>query len=561
MEQMINRLKQSTTTALLLLTTQLLLAACGGGGGSSSASSENPASQPVSQPTTPPATSTFVAGEFAPSSNFKDMCAIPRSSGNFNDSQGTTLDENQWLRSLSNEIYLWYDEIEDLDPANYTTPAYFDLLRTTATTPSGSPRDQFHFTIDTDEFLALSQSGVVVGYGIELALLRVSPPREIVVAFTEPNTPATNPAVNLQRGARILEVDGRDAVNGGTQADVDVLNAGLFPSNAGETHDFLIEDPETGVVRSITMSAQETITDPVQNVKVIDTANGPVGYLTFNTHIDTAEDELFNAMTTLETAGVTELVLDMRYNGGGLLLIANQLAAMIAGPAAASGRVFEELQFNDKHTEFDPVTGARLEPDIFRQTTFGRGDSAAGRVLPALNLDRVFVLSGPGTCSASESIINGLRGIDIEVVLVGDTTCGKPYGFYPFDNCGTTYFTVQFRGTNAKNFGDYADGFSPANLTTTAGVSIPGCAVADDFSKQLGDPEEGRLAAALAYMQDGSCPAPSVQGSGLFAAASGDKTDAGKNSSSQAGSAAAGLAIREGPGLRMPGALRLRSGN
>ncbi len=549
------RLKQFATQALLAPAALTLVAACGGGGSSSSASPTiGSAPPPAATPAPAPVTGAFVPGEFAPSSNFQNLCAVPRTSNSFNDSQGTTLDENQWLRSLSNEIYLWYDEIEDRNPANFTTPQYFELLKTEAITPSGAPRDQFHFTFDTEEFLALTQSGITVGYGIELAVLRATPPREIVVAFTEPNTPATSDAVNLERGARILEVDGRDAVNGNTQADADALNAGLFPSAAGETHDFVIEDRATGAVRSVTMTAQETVTDPVQNVKVIDTTNGPVGYLTFNTHIDTAEEELFNAMSTLETAGVTELVLDMRYNGGGLLLIANQLASMIAGPAAASGRIFDELQFNDKHTEFDPVTGAPLDPDFFVQTTFGRGNSAAGRTLPALNLNRVFVLSGPGTCSASETIINGLRGIDVEVVLIGETTCGKPYGFYPLDNCGTTYFTVQFRGVNAKNFGDYADGFSPANLTTTAGVSIPGCAVADDFSKLLGDPEEARLAAALNFMQDGSCPAPSGLGNTISAAAS-------KQSKSTVDSASGGLAIGAKPGLRMPGSIRTRPGS
>jgi len=195
-----------------------------------------------------------------------------------------------------------------------------------------------------------------------------------------------------------------------------------------------------------------------------------------------------------------------------LLYIANEVAAMIAGPAAASGRVFEELQFNDKHPGRDPVRNVPLEPDFFRTVSIEAGTPNAGRELPALNLNRVFILSGPGTCSASESIINGLRGIDVDVVLIGETTCGKPYGFYPFDNCGTTYFTVQFRGVNAKNFGDYADGFSPGNLTATAGESIPGCSVADDFTRQLGDPQEARFAAALQYINDGSCPAPSGLG-------------------------------------------------
>ena len=73
------------------------------------------------------------------------------------------------------------------------------------------------------------------------------------------------------------------------------------------------------------------------------------------------------------------------------------------------------------------------------------------------------------------------------VNLIGGTTCGKPYGFFPQDNCGTTYFAIQFQGVNQQGFGDYGDGFAPT------------CAVADDFGHALGDPAEGRLAAALSF--------------------------------------------------------------
>src|ERR1044072_5824879 len=78
-------------------------------------------------------------------------------------------------------------------------------------------------------------------------------------------------------------------------------------------------------------------------------------------------------------------------------------------------------------------------------------------------------------------------------------------------NCGTTYFSIMFRGENAKNFGDYSDGFSPANQTGLMGTSVPGCSVADDFNHELGDPTEGRIAAALAFRarNNQSCPAPS----------------------------------------------------
>jgi carboxyl-terminal processing protease len=145
-------------------------------------------------------------------------------------------------------------------------------------------------------------------------------------------------------------------------------------------------------------------------------------------------------------------------------------------------------------------------PDLFRSTAAGIDPAASGLPLPSLNLSTVFVLTGPGTCSASEAIINGLRGIDIKVVQIGSTTCGKPYGFYPFDNCGTTWFSIQFKGANAKGFGDYADGFAPQDTVQAQGTKIPGCSVADDFTHPLGHPDEARLAAALVYSDGGGCP-------------------------------------------------------
>ena len=138
--------------------------------------------------------------------------------------------------------------------------------------------------------------------------------------------------------------------------------------------------------------------------------------------------------------------------------------------------------------------------------------SSSDQPLPTLNLPRVFVLTGSMTCSASESIINGLRGVNVQVIQIGSTTCGKPYGFYPQDNCGTTYFTIQFQGVNDAGFGNYGDGFTAQNTVATGAERLPGCSVRDDFSRALGDPLEQRLAAALAYRQapqPSSCPAPS----------------------------------------------------
>jgi carboxyl-terminal processing protease len=427
----------------------------------------------------------------------------------------TVLDQNNFLRSYSNDTYLWYDEITDRDPGLYNDPlAYFDLLKTNALSPSGQPKDKFHFTYDTEVWEQLSQSNVSAGYGIQWAFLSTVPPRELAIAYTEPNSPATNLPVPLERGARILAIDGVD-INDNTQAGIDTLNAGIYPAAAGEQHTLTVLDLGSNTPRSVTLTAENVTAAPVQNTRVISTPTGDVGYLTFNDHYAIAEQALIDAVNTLNEhdngSGINDLVLDIRYNGGGYTAIASELAYMIAGPVPTAGMVFDQLEFNDKHPVTNPVTGQPLEPTPFYDTALGSPfNGTAGEPLPTLDLPRVFVLTGAGTCSASESIINGLRGVGVEVIQIGATTCGKPYGFYPTDNCGTTYFTIQIKGSNALGFGDYSDGFSPQNTTGIAGVSLPGCAVADDFSNQLGDETENRLAAALQYRDNQSCPSASA---------------------------------------------------
>jgi hypothetical protein len=96
------------------------------------------------------------------------------------------------------------------------------------------------------------------------------------------------------------------------------------------------------------------------------------------------------------------------------------------------------------------------------------------------------------------------------VHLIGNTTCGKPYGFFGQDNCGITYFPIEFQGVNAKGFGDYGGGFVPGG-SGVAGVA--GCAANDDLDHALGDPAEGQLASALAYRASGNSTCLPVQGS------------------------------------------------
>ena len=330
-------------------------------------------------------------------------------------------------------------------------------------------------------------------------------PRKLTVSYTQPNSPATG---NIIRGSTILKIDGIDFVNGiESPAEADKVNEALFPSIEGIEHTFVIQDSGDTQARTVTLKSALVTTIPVHNVKTFDTSSGKVGYFQFNEHIATAPEHLHNAVTTLKEAQVDDLILDLRYNGGGAIYVAQLLSSMIADPGIVNDKVFNRSKFNDKHQTIDPVTKETITDDLFADKYSDMG-FVSDDPIPNLGLNRVFILTGAGTCSASELIINALNGVDIQVISIGSKTCGKPYGFYPTDNCATTYFSIQISASNAKGFGDYSEGFTPANSNTSGGVRLAGCAVSDDISHQLGSVDEAQLAAALHYRETGTCPTP-----------------------------------------------------
>lgn len=488
------RLRAASHLLASTLFAAFALSACGGGGGSSSAGSStagNTGASGAGSTGTGTGTGTTVATPDPIPANFQDyanLCAAPRTGVDaqglvFPDRQGTLQDEMKFLRGWIDKTYLWYGEIPaTVHMADYgNTLDYFAALKTPATTASGKPKDQFHFTYTTAQWDALSNASQDVGYGLTFSFTQSTAPRIWKIAIVEPGSPAA--AAGLQRGDQITVVDGIDFVNSTDRAQIATLNAGFLPSKAGETHALTFQ--RAGQVLATTMTSAVVTTTPVKNVKVVATASGKVGYLSFDDFNAVSEQQLVDAFTSLKSQGATDLVLDMRYNGGGLLYIASELAYMIAGPAA-SGKVFERETYNDKTAQSAPIN--------FMSTAYGFS-ARAGQALPYLGIKHVTVLTTPGTCSASEAVVNGLRGIDVQVDIVGGQTCGKPYGFVPQANCGTTYFAIQFQGVNAKGFGDYADGFAPT------------CNVADDLTHAIGDPAETMLAAALSYRTGGTCPA------------------------------------------------------
>jgi carboxyl-terminal processing protease len=452
----------------------VILVSCGGGGSGGGGDSDIPSSASVA-----------------------NQCTAPRPGTS--DGAGSIDTEKSWVRSFMNETYLWYQDIPKIDSTNYTVAAYgnsvpraldayFRALKTTKTTASGKLVDEFSFTVNTADLIK-QQSGVASGFGIRRTPVLNPTPRSVRVLYLEEGSPAQ--IAGVQRGDTIVSVNNVD-INDPSTAGLTAILAGLNPIAAGKTTVLGLQAPGAAL-RMVSVTSSESITvTPVPLTKTLTMGTNTVGYITLNSfNVNRAEKQLFDSITQLKAANISELVLDLRYNGGGYLQISNELAWMIGGSSLA-GNTFEKIRCNDKN----PLSICNAN-DIFRQTSSGIFSLSKGQALPQLGLKRVFVLTSQSTCSASESVINGLSPF-IEVVLIGSKTCGKPYGFNITPNCGTSYAAIQFQGVNAKGFGDYADGFAPT------------CQVADDLTKPRGDTSELMLAGALKYISTGSCPAVSM---------------------------------------------------
>ena len=446
-----------------LIVCLVLLSACGGGG------SDGPKTTPTRTTLTP-------------SAQLAKTCVSPEPAAG--EIQGTADNEKAWVRSFVDERYLWYKDVPNLDASQFASAAdYFDVLKTSAKNSVGGDLDRFHWS-ETPDTYEQYNAGIAVDYGIDWSHATKSPPRSFVVYNVEPESPAGKAGV--QRGDRLLKVDGIDVVNA---ADLTDIYKGLFPQDQAE-HTLELQRGTSNL--NFALKAGQYATTPVRGAKVIPNNGNKVAYLYFDAFIAKSQDALITAFNTFKSQGATELVIDMRYNDGGFLYISSQLAYMIAGPSASTGKTFNKLVYNDKQSS----ENFTYDFIAYALNTSYRYDYT--RPLPSLNLKRVTLLVDSGTASASEAVINGLMGIDFAVNLIGSTTYGKPYGFTPQANCGRYYYAVEFKGENHKGFSDFDAGFAPT------------CTVKDDLNFQLGDLTEPRLAEALQYLQTGKCTSPPV---------------------------------------------------
>lgn len=460
----------------------LALVGCGGGGGGG--------------------TNTGAGASATSASQLAQVCAVEntlRFDVNPPTRVGTLADERKWVKAYFDERYLWYRDVPDLDPNaasyNVSTNAsafsnfgdsitnYFNDLRTPLLTPNGQRVDKFSFVTSTWSWNQ-RQEGESLGYGWQLTSQGTGAARRVWVSYVFPSTqPDFAASAGVQRGDEILSVNGND-INSTIASVQNTVNLLLNPSYP-VTGSFTIRPLGSTGTTTVSLVAANVTLPQAEHKVLTDSLGVKWGYLLFNAHVDSAEAPLRAAFSAFQDEPIDQLVLDLRYNGGGYLATASAVSYAIAGPNQTQGKNFETLRYNDKRT---------AENDNMPFYSTDRG----GVAMAALNLSKVYVLTTADTCSASESIINGLRGIGVEVVQIGGSTCGKPYGFLPQDNCGITYAAMEFEGVNHLGQGGFSDGM------------VPQCAVSDNLSFPLGNPNEPMFATAIAHHHGQPCTSPAA---------------------------------------------------
>jgi len=377
------------------------------------------------------------------------------------------------LYYLMNQWYYWYDLMPAVTKENYSDPySLMDAMRY-------QTLDKWSFVADYNEFMAEMQ-GTFVGHGFRIGLDDSDNAR---IAMIYSNSPLY--ALGVRRGwivEKINDVDIAPILKSGNSTEYSNV---IGPSTAGITNKFLFREPDN---TEVTINSTKS-TFQVNSVLLYDTlhlASGVTGHLVFESFIEPSEQELATAFAYFKTAGVTSLILDLRYNSGGYLYIAQQLASYIAGNAPANaGTVFGLLSYNNKHQDQNSAFKYISTPS-------------------PLGLNKVVVISSRLTASASEAVMNGLKPL-MPVVSIGDTTLGKPVGMNGWE-VGQKYFfwPVTFKMVNANNEGEYFDGIAPAKD------------VSDDITHDFNDRHELCLSEAIHYLETGSVAAKSIRGAPSF---------------------------------------------
>lgn len=382
---------------------------------------------------------------------------------------------------LANDFFNDQSDLNSyLDPFNTPEDLFEDLL---------SGQDRFSFITDDYRELEDRFAGVSKDNGLEYRLVRVAPGSNDIVGYVRYIIPNSNAATKgIKRGDAFTKVNGTSltltnyidllALDTYTLTLADITNDGTTTS--------IIENG-----RSVTLTKEEgLIENPILIAKTLTIDGSKIGYLLYNAYTADFDDELNDTFAQFKADGISDLVLDLRYNGGGSVESAVDLTSMITGQF--NGEIITKQQWNPELQAAFESNDPEDLLDRFNSTI------RTGESINSLNLSRLFVIGTGSTASASELTIIGLKPY-IEIKTIGTTTVGK------FQASTTLYDSENFGRQNVNPNHFYAIQpliYTYANANGTVGPAtgiVPDFEIAETPSNLgiLGDPNEPLLKVAI----------------------------------------------------------------
>ncbi len=365
------------------------------------------------------------------------------------------------LYEVMKEWYLWYETMPVVNPDDYhSLNALLDALRY-------SPTDRWSYVMSTEEYDRYYDRGEYIGHGIGLI---GDAGGNLWTGWVYEESPAQDQGI--ERGWIILSINGENITN---ETNLDSL---LGDNEEGVMNSFTFRKPGG---QTINLDIEKQIVDinSVLYSDIINVNDTKVGYLVYQHFLVTSVEELDTVFKGFQDNQINDIIVDLRYNPGGQVDVAQHLGSLIAGEYAIK-RDFVILEYNDQKSERN-LTRPFLDVEYMMTPT----------------PERVFFITTARSASASELVINGLFGLTgltrpFEIYLVGDDTHGKPVGSISAKYVDSTLIPITFRYMNRKNEGGFFDGL-PANSY-----------IEEDITKDFGDPEEPLLQEVLYFIENGS---------------------------------------------------------
>ena len=401
------------------------------------------------------------------------------------------------------DTYYWnepFPTYEAFKPRSYATnQAVLDAI--IALPGTGKPVDKYSF-ID-DGGVSKQLSGVSGDFGFSVFYNGERPSSDLRIKYVSPNSPAA--AKGLKRGFRITKINGRTEISTAVSANVSFVTDAVFGSSSSVSITVL---KPGGATEDVVISRTSYSNNPIFHSSVINVGSKKVAYIVYNSFTTNSRDALTTKIAEFAAAGATELVVDLRYNGGGSVATADVFTNLLA-PISLNGstmyttvwtktmqdgkaKILANQPLTDANGKLQPFTGGingkfATYADIDYKPAGNREIFAK---VGAANFNKVYFLVLSGTASASELLINNLKP-HLNVQLIGGKTYGKPVGFFAIKIDKIELYLPQFETKNSLNEGGYFTGL-PVNHT-----------VPDDVTRDFGDRNEALLAAALSHSEKG----------------------------------------------------------